>query len=91
MRTKEQELEFQVKDIFNEFYKERMVNEKVTSFTVEENELDGMLSIEIDKKNEGKFYHNDLDDEIFYKFIRRKDKFILIFIQLETLISVFKS
>ena len=87
MRTNEQELEFQVEDIFNEFYKERMVNEKVTSFTVEENELDGMLSIEIDEKNKGKFYHTDLDDEIFYKFIRRKDKFILIFIQLETIRS----
>ncbi|MGL4865579.1 MAG: hypothetical protein ACRC4T_20985 [Cetobacterium sp.] len=88
MRTREQELEFQVIDIFKEFYKERMVNENVASFIVEEHDLDGMLSIEAIEKDNGKFYHTDLDDDIFYKFVKKREKLILIFIRLENFSTV---
>ena len=85
MRTREQELEFQVRDIFNEFYKEKM--EGATSFILEEDEINGMLEVDVKETDKGKFYHDNLNDEIFYKFIRRKNKFILIFIQLEIIRS----
>lgn len=88
MRTREQELEFQVIDIFKEFYKERMVDENIASFIVEEHDLDGMLSIEVEEKQKGKFYNQNLDDDIFYKFVKRKDKLILIFIRLGEFIKV---
>lgn len=85
MRTREQELEFQVKDIFNEFYKEKM--EGATSFILEEDEINRMLEVDVKETDKGKFYHNDLDDEIFYKFIRRKEQLVLIFIQLESFMN----
>lgn len=86
MRTREQELEFQVKDIFNEFYEEKM--NSVTSFILDEKEIDGMLSVKIKESDNGNFYHDNLNDDIFYKFIRRKEQLILIFMKLESFINV---
>lgn len=83
MRTREQELEFQVRDIFNEFYKEKMINEKTTSFILDEDDLSGMLNVEIKENDKGNFFHDELEDNIFYKFIRRKGKNILMFLKLE--------
>ncbi|MGL5901345.1 MAG: hypothetical protein ACRCZO_01560 [Cetobacterium sp.] len=83
MRTREQELEFQVRDIFNEFYKEKMINEKTTSFILDEDDLSGMLNVEIKENDKGNFFHDELEDNIFYKFIRRKEKNILMFLKLE--------
>ncbi|MGL5717363.1 MAG: hypothetical protein ACRCXX_09735 [Cetobacterium sp.] len=83
MRTREQELEFQVRDIFNEFYKEKMINEKTTSFILDEDDLSEMLNVEIKENDKGNFFHDKLEDNIFYKFIRRKGKNILMFLKLE--------
>lgn len=86
MRTREQELEFQVRDIFNEFYKEKM--EGATSFILEEDEINGMLEVDVKETDKGKFYHDNLNDEIFYKFIKRKEQLVLIFMQLESFMNV---
>ncbi|WP_047394304.1 hypothetical protein [Cetobacterium sp. ZOR0034] len=83
MRTREQELEFQVRDIFNEFYKEKMINEVTTSFILDEDDLSGMLNVEIKENDKGNFFHDELEDNIFYKFIRRKEKNILMFLKSE--------
>lgn len=88
MRTREQELEFQVMDIFNEFYKEKMKEIEVTSFILDEDEIYGMLNINAKESDSGKFYHSNLDDDIFYKFIKRKEKLILIFMRLESFINI---
>lgn len=82
-RTREQELEFQVMDIFNEFYKEKIVEEESTSFTLDENQLSGMLDVEIKENDKGHFFSWNLEDDIFYKFIKRKEKYILIFMKLD--------
>lgn len=81
MRTREEELHIQVMDIFNEFYKQ---NNGVSSFTLDEDELNGMLSIDVKDEENGKFYHEKSETDIFYKFITRKNKLILIFIKLGT-------
>ncbi|MGL5639447.1 MAG: hypothetical protein ACRCY7_07650 [Cetobacterium sp.] len=87
MRTREQELEFQVRDIFNEFYKEKMIGENVTSFILDEDDLSGMLSVEVKESDKGKFVNEKLNDEIFYKFIKRRDKNILIFMKLDSFMN----
>lgn len=86
MINREHELKTQVIGIFNTFYKEKLEEEKTTSFILEDTDFIKMLSDktrdELQEGTRGKFFHSKLEDEIFYKFIRRKDKFILIFMKL---------
>lgn len=87
MRTRNQELECQIKDIFNEFYKEKMEEEKISSFTLDANEINGMLSIEVTEKDSGKFYSEKAEDEIFYKFVKYGEDHMLIFMKLESFVK----
>lgn len=82
MRTRNQELEYQIKDIFKEFYKEKMEEEKISSFTLNADEINGMLSIEVTEKDSGKFYSEKAEDEIFYKFVKYGEDHMLIFMKL---------
>lgn len=77
MRTRDEELSFQVKDIFNEFHKEKLDN--TTCFAVTATELEEMLSIEINEKDRGIISH---DIGYFrWRFMKNKfNKYGLIFI-----------
>ncbi|MGL5856327.1 MAG: hypothetical protein ACRCYA_13940 [Cetobacterium sp.] len=77
MRTRDEELSFQVKNIFNEFYKEKLDN--TTCFAVTATELEEMLSIEINEKDRGIISH-DIGD-FRWRFMKNKfNKYGLIFI-----------
>ncbi|MGL4864525.1 MAG: hypothetical protein ACRC4T_15635 [Cetobacterium sp.] len=88
MNISNKELETQIIDIFNKFYETKIVKEKTTSFTLNEEEIKSILNIEVKENEKGKFYHKHLDDDIFYKFIKRRDKLILIFMRLGSFIKM---
>ncbi|MBC2855321.1 hypothetical protein H3N56_02285 [Cetobacterium sp. 2A] len=50
MRTKRQGLEIQVEEIFKQFYKDKIVKEKVNSFIISEDEIRGMLTTDPQEK-----------------------------------------
>lgn len=87
MRTRNQELECRIKDIFNKFYKEKMEEEKISSFTLNADEINGMLSIEVTEKDSGKFYSEKAEDEIFYKFVKYREAYMLLFMKLESFVK----
>lgn len=82
MRTGEQELEYQVMDIFNEFYKEKL-EQRTTCFAVTTTELDGMTSIkDISEKDRGILQH-DIGD-FRWRFMKNKsDRYGLIFMKVQ--------
>lgn len=82
MRTREQELEYQVMDIFNEFYKEKL-EQRTTRFAVTATELDRMTSIkDISEKDRGMLQH-DIGD-FRWRFMKNKsDRYGLIFIKVQ--------
>ncbi len=82
VRTRSQELEYQVKDIFKEFYKEKLVEAQVTSFILDADEINGMLSVEVVEKDSGKFYSKEVEDEIYYKFVKCGEDHMLAFLKI---------
>lgn len=82
MRTREQELEYQVMDIFNEFYKEKL-EQRTTCFAVTATELDRMTSIkDISEKDRGMLQH-DIGD-FRWRFMKNKSaRYGLIFIKVQ--------
>ena len=82
MRTREQELEYQVMDIFNEFYKEKL-EQRATCFAVTATELEGMTNIkEISEKDRGILQH-DIGN-FRWRFMKNKsDRYGLIFIKVQ--------
>ncbi|MGL5049435.1 MAG: hypothetical protein ACRC6E_02220 [Fusobacteriaceae bacterium] len=82
MRTREQELEFQVRYIFEEFYKERIIDKDVTSFKLTSVEFKDMLSVEFNDSEKGRFFSNKANAEIFYKFIFTEIDIIILFVMM---------
>ena len=81
MRTRKQELEHQIIDIFNEFYKEKL-EQGATCFVITATELDGMISInDINDKDGGTLQH---DGDFIWRFAKNKfDRYELIFMKVQ--------
>lgn len=82
MRTREQELEYQVIDIFNEFYKEKL-EQRTTCFAVTATELDRMISIKDISENDRGILQHDIGD-FRWRFMKNKsDRYGLIFMKVQ--------
>ncbi len=82
MRTREQELEYQVMDIFNEFYKEKL-EQRTTCFAVTATELDRMISIKDISENDRGILRHDIGD-FRWRFMKNKsDRYGLIFMKVQ--------
>lgn len=82
MRTREQELEYQVMDIFNEFYKEKL-KQRTTCFAVTATELDRMISIKDISENDRGILQHDIGN-FRWRFMKNKsDRYGLIFMKVQ--------
>lgn len=79
MRTREEELLAQVMDILKEFHSDF----DNSSLLLNENDLESMISIETTEEDKGSFFSNELEQEIFFKFLKINSKTFLLFIKLD--------
>ncbi|MEG0237230.1 MAG: hypothetical protein RR523_15645 [Cetobacterium sp.] len=82
MRTREEELSFQVMDVFKEFYKEKL-EDRTTCFAVTATELDKMISIEdVNEEDQGILQHNI--GNFRWRFMKNKsERYGIIFIKVQ--------
>ena len=80
MKTRKLELELQVKELFEEFYIKKIIENGVTSFKLKGHEFKDLITAEFIDSERGKFWSSKASAEVFYKFIFTETDLVLLFV-----------